>query len=197
MPPAAHATAGAGAGVAREASPRQFSQRPKASSSTNISRGDDAMLDRLAARVRRQSGKVKLEGYARSKDQNQAEESLKRANIVREDLIARGVAPEKIDVSTSSVVNDAQAVRIVADAPASGAQQPKVAPGENAKDPIGNAYFVTGVPMTIEKDRSAMVSLVKAEVLEEEVMTRRIQVQDKLAELSLKPVEDREKVAGK
>jgi hypothetical protein len=127
-------------------------------------RADDAALDRLAAQVKKQGGKVKLEGYARSKDSNQKEEALKRANIVRDGLVARGVAPEKLDVAASGVVNDAQAVRIVASAPASAAQQPKTAPGESTKDPIGNAYFVTGVPMTIEKDRSAMVSLVKTEV---------------------------------
>jgi hypothetical protein len=127
-------------------------------------RGDDAALDRLAAQVKKQSGKVKLEGYARSKDSNQNEEALKRANIVRDGLIARGIAPEKLDVTASGVVNDAQAVRVVASAPSGGAEQPKTAPGESTKDPIGNAYFVTGVPMTIEKDRSAMVSLVKAEV---------------------------------
>jgi hypothetical protein len=125
---------------------------------------DDVALDRLAAQVKKQAGKVKLEGNARSKDGNQNDEALKRANVVRDGLIARGVSPEKLEVAASGVVNDAQAVRVVASAAASGAQQPKAAPGENTKDPIGNAYFVTGVPMTIEKDRSAMVSLVKAEV---------------------------------
>jgi hypothetical protein len=131
-------------------------------------RGDDAALDRLAAQVKKQGGKVKLEGYARSKDSNQNEEALKRANIVRDGLIARGIAPEKLDVAASGVVNDAQAVRVVASAPSGAAEQPKSAPGENTKDPVGNAYFVTGVPMTIEKDRSAMVSLVKAEVKAEQ-----------------------------
>jgi hypothetical protein len=126
--------------------------------------GDDKALDRLAAQVQRQAGKVRLEGYAQSKDANRNDEALKRANIVRDGLIARGVAPEKLDVSAAGVVNDAQAVRLVASAPEGAAEQPKVGPGENTKDPIGNALFVTGTPMTIEKDRSAMVSLIKVEV---------------------------------
>jgi hypothetical protein len=126
--------------------------------------GDDAALDRLAAQVQRQAGKVRLEGFSKSKDANRNDEALKRASIVRDGLIARGVAPDKLDVAAAGVVNDAQAVRLVASAPGGGAEQPKTAPGENAKDPIGNALFVTGVPMTIEKDRSAMVSLVKLEV---------------------------------
>jgi hypothetical protein len=129
-----------------------------------VAQNDDAVLDRLAAQVRKQAGKVKLEGYANSKDANRSDEALKRANAVRDGLIARGVAPEKLDVAASGTVNDAQAVRVVASAPSGGAEQPRTAPGENTKDPIGNAYFVTGVPMTIEKDRSAMVSLVKATV---------------------------------
>lgn len=126
--------------------------------------GDDKALDRLAAQVQRQAGKVRLEGYAQSKDANRNDEALKRANIVRDGLIARGVAPDKLDVAASGVVNDAQAVRLVASAPEGSAQQPKAGPGETGKDPIGNALFVTGTPMTIEKDRSAMVSLVKVEV---------------------------------
>jgi hypothetical protein len=126
--------------------------------------GDDKALDLLAAQVQRQTGKVRLEGYAKSKDANRNDEALKRANIVRDGLIARGVSPEKLDVAASGVVNDAQAVRLVATAPEGAAQQPKAGPDETAKDPIGDALFVTGTPMTIEKDRSAMVSLVKVEV---------------------------------
>lgn len=130
--------------------------------------GDDAALDRLAMQIRNQSGKVKLQGFARAKDQDQRESALKRANVIRDRLIARGVPADKVEAMTDGSVNEAQAVRVVAAASSSAPEQASRAPDES-KDPIGNAYFLTGVPMTIEKDRSAMVSLLKSDTKAERV----------------------------
>jgi hypothetical protein len=130
--------------------------------------GDDRALDRLAMQIRNQSGKVKLQGFARAKDQDQRESALKRANVIRDRLIARGVPADKVEATTDGSVNEAQAVRVVAAASSGAPQQASRAPDES-KDPIGNAYFLTGVPMTIEKDRSAMVSLLKSDAKAERV----------------------------
>jgi hypothetical protein len=59
-------------------------------------------------------------------------------------------------------------VRIVAAAAPSAPEQAQRS-AEESKDPIGNAYFVTPTPMTIEKDRSAMVSLLKTATKAERV----------------------------
>ncbi len=130
--------------------------------------GDDAALDRLALQIRNHSGKVKLQGFARAKDKDQRESALQRANVIRDRLIARGVPADKVEAIADGTVNEAQAVRVVADAPPGSPAQAARAPDES-KDPIGDAYFLTGVPMTIEKDRSAMVSLLKSDTKAERV----------------------------
>src|SRR5260221_2182540 len=130
--------------------------------------GDDAALDRLALQIRNHSGKVKLQGFARANDKDQRESALQRANVIRDRLIARGVPADKVEAIADGTVNEAQAVRVVADAPPGSPAQAARAPDES-KDPIGDAYFLTGVPMTIEKDRSAMVSLLKSDTKAERV----------------------------
>jgi hypothetical protein len=128
----------------------------------------DAALNRLAAQINQQSGKVKLQGFGRSKDTDRDEASLRRANIVRDRLIALGVQADKLEAVGSSAVNDAQSVRIIGAALPTMPQQAHQTPDES-KEPAGNAYFVAGVPMTIEKNRSAMVSLMKRETSAERV----------------------------
>lgn len=128
----------------------------------------EAALNRLAQQINQQPGKVKLQGFARSKDADRGGESLRRANLVRDRLIAMGVRADKLEAVGSNAVNDAQAVRIVSEGLADAPQQPQ-RPPEESKEPTGNAYFVARSPMTIEKDRSAMVSLMKAETAAEPV----------------------------
>jgi uncharacterized coiled-coil protein SlyX len=128
----------------------------------------DDVLGRLAAQINQQPGKVKLQGFGRSHDKDREEASLRRANAVRDKLIALGVRPDKLEAVGSGTVNDAQPVRVVGAELETAPQQPRTAPDEG-KEPTGSAYFVAGVPMTIEKDRSAMVSLMKRETSAEQV----------------------------
>ena len=128
----------------------------------------DAALSRLAARINQQPGKVKLQGFGRSEDADRSEASLRRANVVRDRLIALGVRADKLEAEGSSTVNDAQSVRVVGSALSAAPEQAHQGP-DDGKEPSGNAYFVAGVPMTIEKDRSAMVSLMKRETTAEQV----------------------------
>ncbi|HEX3596687.1 MAG TPA: DUF4139 domain-containing protein, partial [Polyangiaceae bacterium] len=128
----------------------------------------DDVLGRLAAQINQQPGKVKLQGFGRSRDKDRDEASLRRANVVRDKLIALGVRPDKLEAVGSGTVNDAQPVRVVGAELETAPQQPRTTPDEG-KEPTGSAYFVAGVPMTIEKDRSAMVSLMKRETSAEQV----------------------------
>jgi hypothetical protein len=122
----------------------------------------DAALDRLAEQVKKQAGKVMLQGFARNKDSDKNAAALRRANAVRDGLIARGVSPDQVEAVSANAVSESQAVRIVAD---NQSEKPRQAQrtAEESKDPVGSAYFMAGAAMTIEKDRSAMVSLLKSD----------------------------------
>jgi hypothetical protein len=130
--------------------------------------GQDLALGRLAEQIRKQPGKVKLQGFARASDRAPQEDALRRASALRDRLIAKGVPADKVEASGAATVNEAQTVRIIATPQSSAPQQAGRSP-EEAKEPIGDAYFVTPVPMTIEKERSAMVSLLKDDTKAERV----------------------------
>lgn len=129
---------------------------------------DDAALDRLATQIKKQAGKVKLQGYAHAKDADRNAAGLGRANAVRDRLITRGVSPDRVEAVYANAVSESEAVRVVADTPPEKPEQAQRAP-EESKEPVGSAYFLAGSAMTIEKDRSAMVSLLKADAKAERV----------------------------
>ncbi len=129
---------------------------------------DDEALHRLAQQIQQQPGKVQLQGFARRTDADPQSAALARAESIRDQLVQRGVPLEKIDTSASGIVNESQAVRVVAQRSENKPEQS----GSSSDAPdalIGNAYFVSKVPMTIEKDCSAMVSLLKAHAKAERV----------------------------
>jgi hypothetical protein len=120
----------------------------------------DSAFDALAEQVRMQPGKVTLQGFARGTDKHRKDAAQQRVDAVRDQLIARGVPAEKLKAIGTDAVNEAHTIRILAEAAVHTATQAQGSV-EEAGAPIGNAYFLAGVPMTIEKDRSAMVSLLK------------------------------------
>jgi hypothetical protein len=120
---------------------------------------DEATLQQLAAQINQRPGKVQIQGFARRADADPQGAALSRANTLRDQLMRHGVAADKIDAQASGLVSESQAVRVITDG-AEGKPQQSAAP-EDLGATIGNAYFVSKVPMTIEKDRSAMVSLLK------------------------------------
>ncbi len=136
---------------------------PKAAESAPAAQppSDDRAFDLLAAQIQKQGGKVKLQGFARASDGNRREAAMNRANAVRDQLIARGIDGNKLEATGTDQVNEAQTIRVVAEPAQPFAMQAHGTP-EESKEPIGNAYFLAGLPMTIEKDRSAMVSLLKS-----------------------------------
>jgi uncharacterized coiled-coil protein SlyX len=142
--------------------------RPTVASAPRSDKKADGALDRLVRQVHEQSGRVRIEGFARSDDADRESAALARASALRDRLVAHGVSPDKVEATANGIVNDAQAVRLVAAGPSEvSAEQPKGEGG--ARDPGGSAYFVAGGPMTIEKNHSAMVSLLKQSVTAERV----------------------------
>jgi len=130
-------------------------------------KAEDA-LSRLATQLRQAPGKVALQGFARSSDGEPKSAALARATQVRDELVRRGVPADKLDVGYSGLVDDRQAIRIVAQGQ-EGAPEQGHADGEAGAQAQGSAYFLSKVPMTIEKDRSAMVSLLKHDTKAERV----------------------------
>jgi outer membrane protein OmpA-like peptidoglycan-associated protein len=131
---------------------------PKAEANQN----PDAALDRLAEQLKKQAGKVMLQGFARNKDSDKNAAALRRANAVRDGLISRGVSPDQVEAVSANAVSESQAVRIVADVQSEKPRQAQRT-AEESKDPVGSAYFMAGAAMTIEKYRSAIVSLLKSD----------------------------------
>jgi hypothetical protein len=156
---AAPMSAGMGVGAASVAgAPRPATRRPPANP-----------LDALVQQIEAQPGRVRIEGFARADDDDKRQAGMARAESLRDRLVARGVAAEKIEAASFGRVHPTQAVRLVAaSVERTAAEQPKSDAGAEA-EPSGSAYFVAPGPMSIERDHSAMVSLLRERVRAERV----------------------------
>lgn len=152
------------------ASRKPATEPEKASEETRMygaySAAADKPVRRLAHQLKNQGQRVRIEGFARQGESNAREASLDRANAIRDELIANGVPPEQVEAVGTGHYSSQNGVRLVAVADGETAgqkQQAKVAPA-GSQEPIGSAYFVAATPMTIEKDHSAMISLLSTQV---------------------------------
>ncbi|MDQ3336867.1 MAG: OmpA family protein [Myxococcota bacterium] len=131
-----------------------------------VSQGD-AKMKQLAQGFLKSNKTIVIEGYADStKGGDASRRANDRANIVRNQLIDQGVPPARIKVVTKVEANQAERVRLVAQAPSpEEAQQHKA--GKAAADlhaaPVGESHFANPSPMTVERGASAMVSMVRQE----------------------------------
>jgi outer membrane protein OmpA-like peptidoglycan-associated protein len=126
-------------------------------------------MQKVAAALNKAGHRVRIEGYARPGEPDARSSSLERANRIRDGLIKNGVPPSQIEaVGTAQVSND-QGVRLVSLPADDKPQQAKTADPAEAAEPIGSAYFLAPVPLTIEKDHSAMVSILSTETKGEPV----------------------------
>jgi hypothetical protein len=152
-------TSGSGAGASN--APRKSGPRPK---SASVSLDDS--LQGVAARARQNKEKIRVEGYALPGDGDRAGGSLSRANAVRDRLVSIGLPAEQIEVVGTGRVAQSDAVRILAvrtDAPAQQAAAPDPLNAQ-PDEPLGQAYFLSKAPLTIEKGESALVSVLSAEI---------------------------------
>jgi hypothetical protein len=144
--PAANAGAGFAAGVAAR-------------------NADDGLLS-VAQRARGTKQKIRVEGYARPEDKDRKGASLANATAVRDGLVRNGVPLSQIEVVATGQAS-ADAARVVAvGSEETPPAQPAAASGD---EPLGDAYFLTQGPLDIEKDHSAMVNVLAADVKAEPV----------------------------
>lgn len=115
----------------------------------------------VANRAQQSNKRIRVEGYAKTGEGDAKNASLRRANTVRDELIRNGVPEARIDVVATGQVRDGSGVRVLELDQAQG--QPQQAANEDGS-PIGDAYFLSEAPMTLARDQSAMVSLLRAEV---------------------------------
>lgn len=146
------------------------SKRPPADPARNRSTGRRRRArwaESLSTQLQRSGEQIRIEGFAQAGDDDPRRASLARANALRDRLVAEGVPQAQIDVVGTGEINAREAVRVVAvDQADVAAQQAKSAPGDaegGVDQPLGTAHFVSSVPMTIERDHSAMVSILNAE----------------------------------
>lgn len=121
-------------------------------------------LGNLAPAVLRGDQTIVIEGYADGNLAGAAERASDRANLVRNQLIAKGVAPARLRVVTKVAPNGAERVRLVAEA-APVATSPAQGQGQAASDapPVGESHFASDHPMTVARGSSVMVSMVRTE----------------------------------
>lgn len=128
----------------------------------------DDSLAGVAQRAKQSKEKIRVEGYALGNDKDRGTESLKRANQIRDRLLQNGLPADQIEVVATGQATRGDAVRILAVQGENKPQQPTqpaTAPGKPTIDePLGNAFFLSGTPLTVEKGRSAMVSMLSHDV---------------------------------
>ncbi|MGC4086665.1 MAG: DUF4139 domain-containing protein [Polyangiaceae bacterium] len=128
--------------------------------------GEDDGLAAMAQRLRGSRQKVRVEGYALAKDKDRRQASLENANQVRDGLVRNGVPLDQIEVVATGQTSSDVARVMAVDAPAAAPSQPSSAGGD---EPLGDAYFLTETPLDVEKNHSAMVNVLSADVSAEPV----------------------------
>ena len=119
---------------------------------------EEARIDTLADNLNRRGGTVVIEGYADQSERDAPARSLDRANMLRNQLIQKGVAPARLQVvAKGTVAGRGAGVRLVEQAAAQAGA--KNGPDDEGT-PIGQSHFESTTPMTVPRGTSAMVSVV-------------------------------------
>lgn len=144
---------------------------PMAAASLGVGGGQagprDDGLSAVAQRARSTKQKIRVEGYAKPEDSDRKSASLANANLVRDSLVKDGVPAEQIEVvgtGQSSTGDTARVLAVGGETPGP-AQPASAAPDE----PLGDAYFLTQMPLDVEKNHSAMVNVLSSAVHAEPV----------------------------
>ncbi len=125
--------------------------------------GTDALVASLSGNAQR----VRIEGWARQGEQD-GEAGLRRANTLRDRMVASGIAADRIEVvGHREAAGEEQLVQVIA---VDEALRPVQARGpDDDEGPRGVAHFMTDAPMTILAGHSAMVTLFDGETSAERV----------------------------
>ncbi|MBM4342418.1 MAG: OmpA family protein [Deltaproteobacteria bacterium] len=121
---------------------------------------EDRKLAQLADQLKKAKRDVVIEGYAQAGESEAADKALDRANILRNQLIERGVAPAQVKAIARGVVAGQKAgVRVVA-APSATPEDGKRPSTNPDAPPVGESHFDSKTPMNVGKGTSAMVAIV-------------------------------------
>ena len=124
----------------------------------------------LASKLRASGQRIRVEGYAKPGEKDQKQAALGRANAVKNALLANGVPEAQIDVVATGKTSDRDGVRLVAAHDDAKPAQPKPAAAPSAQsDPIGSALFIAPTPLSIKKDRSALLNMLNVTTRGEQV----------------------------
>jgi len=159
---------GGGAGYGRAA------EAPMGVGQVGVSAGEQRIVS-LAQRVQSQKKTIVVEGIAAKGDADKNGAALERANKLREELIANGVAPEQVvAMANPTIVSEGGGARVL-EAPPPPPKDQAVSGGEAAEpsgamlDPIGTSHFESTSPMTVKRGSSAMVSILASDTAGEVV----------------------------
>ncbi len=115
-------------------------------------------VDQLATKLRDGNQSVVIEGYASTGEPDADARALDRANVLRNQLIDKGVAPAKLKVKAMGAREGRPAgVRLVLEGQGGDGKQ---VPEDSS--PVDESHFDSEVPMSIHRGESVMVSIVDA-----------------------------------
>lgn len=163
-PASAPSRAGGANGQAAMAEASTRAPRYKVEKAAKVATKDVASDDRkvvaLADQIRNTKQPVVVEGYANAGEADAEDKALDRANILRNQLIERGVPPAQVKAIGRGVVAGQRAgVRLVVEPQP--AQTGKV--DDRDAPPVGESHFDSKLPMTVAKGTSAMVAILQGQ----------------------------------
>ena len=121
---------------------------------------EDAKVAALALSLNARKNEVTIEGYAAAGELDGKDKALDRANMLRNQLIEKGVAPAQIKVAGRGVVAGQRAgVRLVESSTPSDQAGGKGGSDEGSA-PVGESHFESHGAMNVARGTSAMVSIV-------------------------------------
>ena len=154
-----------GAGAANHAAPTamqkyRVAKAPPPSSKPKDEAVEDQKMARLADSLRSSRRDVVIEGYAAAGESDGADKALDRANMLRNQLIERGVAPAQVQAVGRGVVAGKNAGARVVAASVKSPDPSKKSDVPDDAPPVGESHFESTSPMTVGKGTSAMVAIV-------------------------------------
>lgn len=124
---------------------------------------EDQKVAKLAEDLKKNRRDVVIEGYAKAGEADGVDKALDRANMLRNQLIERGVAPAQVQAISRGVVAGKNAGARVVAAAAKPAEPGKKTAVPDDAPPVGESHFESKTPMTVGKGTSAMVAIVHGE----------------------------------
>ncbi len=124
----------------------------------------------LALKLRSTGQHIRIEGFAKPGEPDLKNASLGRANTVKDALVRNGVPESQIEVVATGKTSDRDGVRLVtAQDKAKPVQAKAPDPAAAQSEPIGSALFVAPTPLSIKKDRSALLNMLSVTTKGEQV----------------------------